>query len=138
MAAFDSNEYDWNALDLAINGMVLTKLQSVQYEESVETEILRGKGKKGFKVADGNYDISGNLEMLQSDAERLMLLTGNKGVLGLKDLTITIAFKDLESGRLSTRSIISARITKIGEPVKQGEMKIVVNCPFVALDLTYL
>jgi hypothetical protein len=134
---FNSKEYKWTDLDIAINGKLLTKCQSVEYTEKVETEKIRGKGNKAYEIADGNVDVSGSIEVLQSDLETLMLLTGNKGVLGLRDLTITVAYKNIDSGRLSTRSIIGARITEIGEPIKQGEMKIVCKLPFEALDIIY-
>lgn len=138
MANFSSEEYTWSDLDIAVNGVILGKCQSVEYMEKIETEILRGKGRKGFQVADGNHSVEGSLELLQSEAEQMLALTGNKGIMGLRDLTITVAYKEIESGRLSVRSIVGVRITENGETIKQGDMKIVVKFPFVALDINYI
>lgn len=137
MATFNSKEYGWSEVDIAINGKPLGRAVSVEYTEKQESKKLRGKGRKPFAIKGGNIDVAGKIEMYQSEFDVLLALTGNKGVAGFVDLTITVAFQD-DAGGLSTRAIIGALVTEIGEAVKQIDMEIIVPLPFDAMDIKYL
>ena len=137
MATFNSKEYDWADVEIAIGGKILTRAVSVEYTEKQESKKQRGKGRKPFHIAGGNIDVSGKIEMYQSEFDTLLALTGNKGVAGFRDLTITVAFANADGG-LSTRAIIGGLVTEIGEAVKQEDMEIIVPLPFEALDIKYL
>jgi hypothetical protein len=134
---FSTKEYSWSSVDIAIGGKVLSTCQAVEFNEKIAVEKLRGKGNKAFQIADGDIDVSGSIEVLQSELETILNQTGNKGVAGMRDLLLTICYKEPTSGRLSTRSVIGVRVTEIGEAIKQSEMKIVVKLPFEALDVVY-
>jgi hypothetical protein len=137
MSTFNSKEYGWAEVDIAINGKPLGRAVSVEYTEKQEVKKLRGKGKKPFAIKGGNIDVVGKIEMHQSEFDILLALTGNKGVAGFADLTITVAFQDSDGG-LSTRAIVGALVTEIGETVKQSDMEIIVPLPFEAMDIKYL
>lgn len=137
MSSFNSKEYGWAEVDIAINGKPMLRATAVEYTEKQESKKLRGKGRKPFALKGGNIDVAGKIEMYQSEFDLLLALTGNKGVAGFVDLTITVAFQDVDGG-LSTRSIIGALVTEIGESVKQSDMEIMVPLPFEAMDIKYL
>lgn len=137
MASFNSTEYSWSEVDIAINGKPLLRAVAVEYTEKQEAKKLRGKGKKPFHIAGGNIDVTGKIEVYQSEFDTLLALTGNKGIAGFRDMTITVSFQNNEGG-LSTRAIIGALVTEIGESVKQGDTEIMVPLPFEALDIKYL
>lgn len=137
MSTFNSKQFDWSSVQLAIEGKPITGAVSVEYTEKQEVKKQRAKGTKPFAIATGNIDVTGKLEVYQSEFDVLLALTGNKGVAGFKNLTITVAFQN-EQGGLSTRAIIGAVVTEIGESVKQGDMEIMVSLPFEALDIKYL
>jgi hypothetical protein len=134
--AFNSNEYAWKDIVIAVNGKPMLRATAVGYTESQEVKKLRGKGTKPFKIATGNIDLKGKIEMYQSEFDVLLAATGNKGVAGFTDLIVTIAFES--EGSLSTRSLIGVCVTEIGEGVNQGDLDIIVPLPFEALDIKYL
>ena len=137
MATFNSREYSWADVEVAIGGVLLDRCVAVEYTEKQDSKKLRGKGRKPFAIQGGNIDVSGKLEVYQSVFDKMLALTGNKGVAGFKDLTISVAFANAEGG-LSTRTLIGCLVTEIGEAVKQEDMEIIVPLPFDAMDVKYL
>lgn len=133
--AFNSREYNWSDCNIAFEGKLLTKAVAVEYSEKINREYIRGKGNKPQSINDGDYSVEGSVEMHQSEFEALLLLTGNKGIVGLRDLNLTVAFASASDGRISTRSIIGVCITEWKEAYKSGDTHSTVTLPFMALDI---
>ncbi len=135
--AFNSKEYSWSDISVAMNGKLLTKCVSVEYGEKIDREYVRGRGSKPMDINDGDYSVDGTLEIHQSDFEDLLLLTGNTGIRGLRNLDLTVAFVNT-TGRISTRAIIGVAITEWKESYKSGDKSAPVSLPFMALDIKTL
>ncbi|MGX7686813.1 hypothetical protein ACWA1C_06575 [Flectobacillus roseus] len=131
---FNSKDYTWSSCNIAIEGKLLARAKAVEYGEEIDRKELYGKGNKAQDIQDGNIAIKGFVEMLQSDFENILLLTGNKGIAGLRDMNITVAYA-ASDGRISTRSIIGAAVTEWKEGLKQGDTEMPVRIPFIALDV---
>lgn len=131
---FNTKDYTWSSCNIAIEGKILARAKAVEYGEEIDRKELYGKGNKPQDIQDGNQSVKGFVEMLQSDFENVILLTGNKGIAGLRDMNITVAFA-AEDGRISTRSIIGAAVTDWKEAIKQGDTEMVVRLPFIGLDV---
>lgn len=133
---FNSREFGWSDVDIALQGKLLTKAVAVEHTESQEVKKMRGKGVKPFGIKAGNIDVKGKIEMYKSEFDVLLAQTGNKGVSGLKDLTLTVAYTN-EAGDLAVNTVVGIVVTEIGQGVKQGDMEIIIPLPFEALDIKY-
>lgn len=132
--AFNSKEYSWSDINVAINGKVMTKCVAIEYGEKIDREYVRGMGNMPLDINDGDVDISGVIEFKQSDYEDLLILTGNNGIRGLRDMDVNVAYTN-KSGRLSVRSIIGVACTEWKEAYKSGDKSGNVSLPFMALDI---
>ena len=133
--AFNSREYQWSDLEIVLEGKLLTKAVAVEYGEKINREYIRGKGNKAQGINDGDYSVEGSLELHQSEFDALEKLTGNKGIVNMRDLTLTVAYASTADGRISIRSIIGVAITDWKEAYKSGDTHGTVTLPFMALDI---
>lgn len=132
--AFNSKEYSWSDLNVAVNGKIMTKCVAIEYGEKIDREYVRGMGRMPIDINDGDVDVSGVIEFKQSDFEDLLVLTGNIGVRGLRDLDVTVAYSNT-GGRISIRNIIGVACTEWKEGYKSGDKSGNVLLPFMALDV---
>lgn len=105
---------------------------AISFKDSVESELIYGKGGDPIGVQDGNRSLEGNFKCHQSEFDKLVP-SGDKGVKALKGLTIQWAFE--KEGRISTRVFSGVRITEIGEDYKQGDKFAEVEFPFIFTGL---
>lgn len=129
------NEYSWGNVEIAINGRVIVMALGLSFKESIERELIYGKGNSPLTINDGNIKNEGELTIHQSELDKLLNSTGNIGVKGLKDLTITAAY--VKEGRITTRIFVQVAITELGEEVKQNDKFIEVKLPFIFLKVIY-
>jgi hypothetical protein len=131
--AFNSEEHDWTDMAIAWEGKVLARVTKVMFKEKVELEALYGAGRKPFAVKQGNYSVEGSVEMFKSDFNNLLKITKNKGVLGMTEMVITIAFGLTNAPEIIT--IIGVTVSDAGLETKQGDKSIKIDLPFIAIDL---
>lgn len=131
--AFNSNDYGWKNISVGVNGTLIESIQGASWKEKVDSAPVYGKGNKPRGIQDGNYSYEGQLTLLQSDFRAILKASGNKGLKGLRDMVIDVAYED-DLGGLMTTSCVGVRITEIGEESKQGDKEIPVTLPFIALD----
>jgi hypothetical protein len=125
------NEYSWKDVEVAINGRPIIGALGINFKETVESELVYGKGNQPLGVNDGNINYEGELVVHQSEFEKLMQATGNRGTTGLKDLTISSAY--IKDGRITSRILIGVRITEIGEAYNQNDKFAEITLPFIFL-----
>ena len=132
---FQSNEYGWSDLTIAVNGRAVMAALGWRFSEEIESELIYGKGSEAISINDGNIKNEGELTVHQSELDKLLAATGNLGVKGLKNLTITAAL--VKEGRITTRKLVSCRITKLEEQYKQNDKFAEVTLPFIFLKAIY-
>lgn len=131
--AFNSEEFEWSQVACSVNGRTQNACTGISWEEEIESEGIYGKGNKPIAIQDGNIKYSGTLKMHQSEFSKLLSQTGNIGLRGLKNLTFNIAYQGLT--RLESRTVVGARITKIGDGYDQGDKFKIIELPWIALDV---
>lgn len=127
------NEYSWDSVEIAINGVVIIGALGIKFSQEVESELVYGKGNRPLGINDGNIKNEGEITVHQSELDKLLAATGNRWVAGLKNLTITSAL--IKEGRISTRTFAGCRITSIGEEYKQNDKWAEIALPFIFLDV---
>lgn len=133
--AYESDQYGWKDLEVSLNGRNLADIIGFEFSEEIESELVYGKGNKPLAIQDGNIKYEGNLIVHKSELDRIINLTGNRGVAGLRNLTITSAL--VKDGGISLRTFVKVRITKLPEGWKQNDKFAEITCPFIFLDIIY-
>ena len=133
--AFESDEFGWKDLEIAVDGKILAAARGIDFSEEVESELVYGKGNLPTSIQDGNVKYEGTLTVMKSDLDKLVAATGNVGVIGLKNLTISMAL--VKDGKISTRTLVKCRITKLPEKWKQNDKFAELDLPFIFLRVIY-
>jgi hypothetical protein len=133
--ALENDEFGWKDMEIAVDGKVLVAVTEFGFSEEIESELVYGKGNLPISIQDGNVKYEGNLTVMKSDLDRLVAATGNVGVVGLKNLTFTVAL--VKDGKISTRTLVKARITKLPEDWKQNDKFATMQLPFIFLRVIY-
>lgn len=133
--AFDSREYEWADLEVAINGKDVTGIRSIKYTEKIEAEELYAKGRYPHSIQTGNIAIEGELAVTQSEYEALVLV-GKGSVLKLRNLAVTVRYGNPSSGDPMIVDVITGiQITEGGKEMKQGDKSMEIKLPFKATGL---
>lgn len=131
---FDSRQYEFADLTLALGGRVLTGFRGVKYSSKQEKELVYGKGNQPQSIQKGNISHEGEITMLQSELETLRL-AGKGSVLGLR-LDAVVIYGDPANGDvLVTDKIRGIEFTEDAKELKQGDKFMEVTLPFICLRI---
>jgi hypothetical protein len=130
--SFNSREYEFSDTTVIVGGKDLLGLRGVEYTEKVEREVVYGKGGKPKAIQSGNFSYEGNVTMLQSDYEALVV-AGKGSVLSLSiDISCTYGNPpDI----LKTDRMVGCRFTEAKKGTKQGDKFQEITLPFICLDI---
>ena len=136
MAIFNSQQYAWKDLTVAIDGNIIGGITDISYSTTTEHEYLYARGSAPVAIQSGNETYEGSITLLQSEYEAL-----NQAVkaLGYKNLTkpyltITVAYAE-ESGIPKVDVIKFLKISETPKGMSQNDKFMEVEMPFMALDV---
>ncbi len=131
---FDSRQYEFADLTLALGGRVITGFRGIKYSSKQEKELVYGKGNQPQSIQKGNISHEGEITMLQSELETLRL-AGRGSVLGLR-LDAVVIYGDPANGdTLVTDKIRGIEFTEDPKELKQGDKFMEVTLPFICLRI---
>lgn len=131
---FDSRQYEFADLTLALGGRVITGFRGVKYSSKQEKELVYGKGNQPQSIQKGNISHEGEITLLQSELETLRL-AGRGSVLGLR-LDAVVIYGDPANGDvLVTDKIRGIEFTEDPKELKQGDKFMEVTLPFICLRI---
>jgi hypothetical protein len=132
--AFNSREYEWADITLILGGRDVTGIQAVKYAEKVEREPIYAKGRDAHSIQTGNSAVTGEITMLQSEYEALVV-SGKGSVMSLS-LDALVAFGNpLNGDAIIKDRIVGIRFTESAKDIKQGDKFMAITLPFVALRI---
>jgi hypothetical protein len=132
--AFNSREYEWADITLILGGRDVTGIQAVKYAEKVEREPIYAKGRDAHSIQTGNSAVTGEITMLQSEYEALVV-SGKGSVMSLA-LDALVAFGNpLNGDAIIKDRIVGIRFTESAKDIKQGDKFMAITLPFVALRI---
>lgn len=131
---FNSREYEFSDTTVIVGGKDLLTLRGIEYTEKIEREVVYGKGKKPKAIQSGNLSYEGNVTMLQSDYEALVV-AGKGSILNLSvDISTTYGNPpDI----LKTDRCVGIRFTEAKKATKQGDKFQEISLPFICLDIQH-
>ena len=131
---FDSKQYSWSDVSVVVGGRIITGVQAVEYTRKQEKSILRGRGNKGHRILRGNEDFDGKITVWQSEYEAMTRDAPDKNVLKLS-FDLTVAYVPEDGGQTVTDICKTCEITEVKKGINQGDGNMVVELPFIFLDL---
>lgn len=131
---FESRQYEFADLTLALGGRVITGFRGIKYSSKQEKELVYGKGNQPQSIQKGNISHEGEITLLQSELETLRL-AGRGSVLGLR-LDAVVIYGDPANGDvLVTDKIRGIEFTEDPKELKQGDKFMEVTLPFICLRI---
>lgn len=129
---FNSREYEWGDFTLILGGRDLTGIRGIKYTEKVEREALYAKGRDAHSIQTGNSAIEGEISVLQSEYEALVI-AGGGSIMGLS-LDALASYGNPSTGdTIITDKVVGIRFTEFSKELKQGDKFMEMKLPFIAL-----
>lgn len=135
--AFNSREYEWADMSLILGGGDMVEIRGVKYKEKMEKEPLHAKGRDPHSIQSGNRTYEGEIVLLQSGYDKLVL-AGGGSVLNLNLLGM-VAYGNPSTGdAIRTKSMTAINFTEAENGMKQGDKFMEVTLPFICLNINQL
>lgn len=132
----DSRQYEFADITVIAGGLDLVGLCGVKYSEKIEREALHAKGRYPHSIQTGNHSVEGELTMLQSDLEKL-IVSGLGSVLNIiMDIVVSYGNPSLGDVMITDR-LTHCMFTESAKEMKQGDKNMEVSLPFIALRLMH-
>jgi hypothetical protein len=131
MSLINGYEYDYNSIEFAVNGIVFTGIQSIDYTESMERSEVRGTTPKVLSFTRGQYKAEGSFEMLKRDYDLLTSALTNKFD---SNFSATISYSN-PGDLITVDEIIGMKLTEVGKSHSVGTDALVVSCSFVCVEI---
>ncbi len=134
---FDSKECEWADMSFFIGGAPVAKIQSVRYKRTKEKKALHGAGNKAISIQSGNETIEGSVGLLKGALDDLNAAAQAAGGESVLDVSVdaVITYKPAPGRPLKTDTIVGLEFTEYEKSWEQGADHMMINTPFVALDL---
>lgn len=130
---FNSREYEWSDVNVAVAGRVVTGLRGIKYSSKQEKELLHAKGNKPHSVQRGNKTYEGEITLLQSEYEALKKAAGGD-ILDISCNVIVSYGNPSKGDAVTTDSLIGCEFTEDNTEWKQGEKFQEKAIPFIFID----
>ena len=134
MSTYSSKNYSWNDISIAIGGRIIEGVEDIEYSYKQDKGVLRGRGGKGHKITRGNKDYEGKITIWQSELEALIQDSANKDILAIS-FDVIWAFVPDDGGATITDVLSTCEITEYKKSMKQGDKNMLVELPFIFLDV---
>lgn len=136
--AFNSKEYDWSNVEVVMLGRPVTGIRGVSYKTSQEKEVVYARGNEPRAIQKGNKSYEGNITLLQSELEALLLtVTKGKSVVDIPAFDIAIAYVPENGTEIVTDIIKNCEFTEVEKSMSQNDKFMEIELPFIALGIEY-
>lgn len=120
--AFNSKEYAWHNVEIAMHGRILTRVRGVKYSVKNDKEAVHGRGANPFAIQSGNKTYEGELILLQSELEALQRELGeSEDVTDIPCFDIVVAYRPHNGGAVVSHILKSAEFTEDNRDIGQGD-----------------
>ncbi len=131
---FNSRQYEWADVTLFLGGRDITGIRSIKYTQKAEREAIYGKGRNPHSIQTGNISYEGEISLLQSEYEAL-ILSGKGSIMGLSLDAVVSYGNPLNGDTVITDKIIGIRFNESSKEVKQGDKFMEIKLPFICLEV---
>ncbi|MCD8030077.1 MAG: hypothetical protein LUF85_04410 [Bacteroides sp.] len=133
---FNSNEYAWVDVRVALLGREVTGLRGIEYKVKHQKEALYATGKKARSIQKGKKEYEGTITLLQSELIALDRAAQEKNYEDITDIDFDVVVTYIsEDNVVTTDKIVNASITEIPRGIKEGDLQQEIALTFIALDV---
>jgi hypothetical protein len=134
MATINGKQYEWDDIDIVVGGVHISTQQAINYKKSREKTVIYGKGHKPVATQFGNSSYEGSISLLQGELEAMEVAAT---VLGrdLLDIEFDIIVGYIDNNSAIYDWIQGATLTEYEKGMSQGDPNMVIEMPFVALNI---
>lgn len=132
--AFDSKEFSWANVEIAMLGRVLTKVRGVKYASKKEKEFLHARGEDPHSIQSGNKTYEGELKLLQSEMEAIQRqLNPTEDITDLTGVNITVAYVPKVGVNIVTHVLKGVEFMEDPREMNQGDKFQEITLPIMFL-----
>lgn len=133
--AVNGKVYDWESITIALPYGVVIGVESIDYDDGKEAELVYGKGGKALGYGEGNYEASAKMTLLRDEYDKLLDYAKSTGkpLYGIKPFPITVSYAD-DLGSITTDVIKGAKLTKNTHKAAQGDKKLSIDLELLVTD----
>lgn len=134
MKEFNSKQYAWCDISVALGGRIIEGCTAIEYTEKKEKEYVYGRGNKPHSIARGNSSFDGKLSIWQTELEKMVTGAKDNDILNLS-FDVVISYVPQGEGKIVTDILKGAEFTEVKKGMSQGDKNMVVELPIVFLDV---
>lgn len=135
---FSTREFEWSNVNVVAFGRNITGIQGVSYSVKQEKEFIYGQGKEPRAIQSGNKSYEGEIKLLQSEVEALLLAAPNRDIMSLNfDIIVTYVPRVLDTGSLNlvTDVLKMCEISEVPKALSQGDKFMEIALPIIFLRI---
>ncbi len=136
MTTFNSRQYGWCDVSIAIHGRVITGATGFKSTVKRKRERLYGRGAKAFDILDGNVEAEGEISLWQSDLAALVKKAPDSDITRMK-FDVVVSYSPRDSYQVVTDIWKGFCPTENTQGLKQGDTHMEVTIPGLILDVKY-
>ena len=136
MSVFNSKEYEWSGVKLFMLARFVTGLQGVSYTSKQEKEYVYGTGGEPRAIQHGNRSYEGELKLLQSELEALILASPKKEILDL-DFDIVVSYSPRGGLQIITDTLKGCELSEVPKGMEQNDKMMEITLPIIFLRLKH-
>ena len=135
---FNSAEYSWIDLKILFAGKEVTGARGLKYTIKQEKEPIYAAGEKAHGMAFGRKQYEGEIRLLQSELEALIVSVGKgRDVMDIHGMDMVVAYAPKNSVTKTVDIIKHLEFTESTKEMKWDDKYQEVTLPFVALDIMF-
>lgn len=133
---FNTNEYAWVDVKVALLGREVIGLRGIEYKVKRQKEALFAAGKRARGIQKGKKEYEGTITLLQSEMIALDRAAQEKGYEDITDIDFDVIVSYVpETGVVTTDKVVNVSITEIPKSLKVDDLQMEIALPFIALDV---
>jgi len=133
--AFNTKEYAWSNVEIAMLGRVLIRVRGVKYAAKKDKSYLHARGENPHAIQSGNKTYEGELMLLQSELEAIQRqLKDTEDITDLAPFNVTVVYKPKSAGALVTHILKNVEFTEDNREIKQGDPFQELTLPIMFLE----
>lgn len=119
--------YSWSQIKLNALGVNVVGIDAIKYGEKQEVEDNKGGGNRPVSRGYGSIEATSSITLHMEEVEAMQAASPTGSLLGIPEFDIIVSFVPT-GGRIVTHVLHNVKFVDNMRDIKQGDMKIPVEC----------